>query len=128
MLKARFLVTLEVANTLDLLLPRCAAKIKVSALAPGAPLVMGLGARGVIYGELPQALHAGATRMLDGSTVPHRTQLVFDVFLADVPKMKDYLAAKRLGDLRAARPAGWEAEAAILIAALGLGESPCPEA
>jgi len=121
MVKARLLVTLEVANTLDILLPRCATKIKVSALAPGAPLIMGLGARGVIYGELPQALHAGATRMLDGSTVPHRTQLVFDVFLADVPKMKEYLAKMRLSDLRAARPAGFEVEAASL--ALALGES-----
>jgi len=59
--------------------------------------------------------------MLDGSTVPHRTQLVFDVFLADVPKMKEYLAKMRLSDLRAARPAGFEVEAARL--ALALGES-----
>ena len=109
-------------NTLDVLLPRCATKIKVSALAPGAPLVMGIAARGIIQGEVPQALHSGATEMMDGSIAPHRTQLVIDMFLADIPAMVNYLRTKRLADLNEAKPVGFDEEAEIL--ASGLGESP----
>ena len=96
-------------------------KVKLSALAPGAPLVMGVAARGIVQGKVPQALHSGATEMLDGSIAPHRTQLVIDMFLADIPAMRNYLRTKREADLHEAKPIGFEEEAETL----GLiGESP----
>ena len=118
-LKARILVTLEVANTLHAILPRCATSVEVSATAAGAPLVMSLGARGGFSDEMPQVLHAGATQMLDGSIAPRRTQLVIDVFLADIPAMKECLVKMRLADLRTVQPAGYEDEADHLASALG---------
>ena len=99
MLMPRFCVTLEVPNVTDLLLPRCGEMLKVSALAAGAPMAMGVAARGTIFGEEPQVVHGGATRMMDGSVKPRVIQLVFDMFLADMPAMAKYLAVKRMGDL-----------------------------
>ena len=117
-LKARILITLEVANTLHAILPRCATSVEVSALAAGAPLVMSLGARGWVSDEMPQVLHAGATQMLDGSIAPRRTQLVIDVFLADIPAMTECLAKLRRADVLRVRPVGFEDEATHLASAL----------
>lgn len=79
---------------------------------------MSLGARGWFSDEMPQVLHAGATQMLDGSIAPRRTQLVIDVFLADIPAMTECLAKLRRADVLRERPAGFEDEATHLASAL----------
>jgi hypothetical protein len=69
------------------------------ALAPCAPLAMGIVSRGHVVGQQPLALHTGATVMLDGSCKPRVMQIVFDTMLADVPAMVACLAKMRLRDV-----------------------------
>ena len=55
------MVTAEVPNTTDMLVPGSRTCIKVAATAPGAPVAMALAARGHVVGVAPSALHTGAT-------------------------------------------------------------------
>ena len=75
-------------------------------------------ARTAVRDEILQALHSGATQMLDGSIAPRRTQLVIDMYLADLPAMQECLATMRLGDLRKAQLVGVEEEAENLASGL----------
>lgn len=99
MLAARFIMSLEVRNTTNVLIPTAGVMLKAMALAPCAPLAMGIVARGHVVGQQPLALHTGATVMLDGSCKPRVMQIVFDTMLADVPAMVACLAEMRLRDV-----------------------------
>ena len=96
MLAARFIMSLEVRNTTNVLIPTAGVMLKAMALAPCAPLAMGIVSRGHVVGQQPLALHTGATVMLDGSCKPRVMQIVFDTMLADVPAMVACLAKMRL--------------------------------
>lgn len=99
MLAARFIMSLEVRNTTNVLIPTAGVMLKAMALAPCAPLAMGIVSRGHVVGQQPLALHTGATVMLDGSCKPRVMQIVFDTMLADVPAMVACLAKMRLRDV-----------------------------